>query len=452
MHFLKKNLKMKKSKVLISVFIVLLLIKPLAAQTNLNDSSEVYHYWAHRGIIEMVFAYMNDYIEAVGETKAISETEGKDKYEHEFISVIDDKKLPDFETVSTFLKSNSWSGAEKKLFQPLVQNYKNSVKLNSSFFDTKKPGSSDLVTVISGRTNKKVNWENRGKEIIDNYEKELADLLTTDLNSNEKQGTQVNPTDEEKKESQKQLSNSIPNWINRLISPMLFVLGMSIGGWFVFSISKRKIYSILKVEKKEYLDDLKYIDANFTFKYIGLVSRLRERKEHYKTESEKINKIKLNSLKEQIRILQKENAELKQIQKRSDSDIEEIHPLPQKENTREWDINHQEKIIRKLFFSMPENDGRFIIDNGDPSNDGRKYYKIEYLETSEEGELYFISSDRDKRAINRLESYLKPACDIENIINSESATRIDFISPGRVILINNSWVIDSDRKVKIQLI
>jgi len=100
---------------------------------------------------------------------------------------------------------------------------------------------------------------------------------------------------------------------------------------------------------------------------------------------------------------------------------------------------------------MPESDGRFIVDNGESSNDGRKYFRIEYNEGSEAGELYYISGDRDKRAINRLESYLKPACDIENIENADSATSIEFIKSGKVVLINDSWLIDSDNKAKIKL-
>ncbi len=101
---------------------------------------------------------------------------------------------------------------------------------------------------------------------------------------------------------------------------------------------------------------------------------------------------------------------------------------------------------------MPENDGRFIIENGEASNDGRKYFRIEFQESSEQGVLYFIPGERDKRAINRLESYLKPACEIENIISADSATRIEFLSPGKVVLINDSWVIDTDNKAKVKLI
>ena len=81
-----------------------------------------------------------------------------------------------------------------------------------------------------------------------------------------------------------------------------------------------------------------------------------------------------------------------------------------------------------------------------------KFYKIEYKKNSDQGDLCFISSDQDKRAINRLDTYLKPVCDIDNIINSETANKIELLRSGKVILINDSWVIDSNQKVKIKLI
>ena len=114
-------------------------------------------------------------------------------------------------------------------------------------------------------------------------------------------------------------------------------------------------------------------------------------------------------------------------------------------------FNEISNKLNVLYFSMPENDGSFLLYNGESSNDGRKYYRLEYIDGSETGVLYFISGDRDKRAINMLESYLKPVCDIENIENADSVTNIEFKNPGKVSLRNDSWVIDSDNKVQIKL-
>ena len=109
------------------------------------------------------------------------------------------------------------------------------------------------------------------------------------------------------------------------------------------------------------------------------------------------------------------------------------------------------KSIKTIYFSMPESNGSFKISNGELSNDGKKYFKIEYKESSGQGEILFLSSDRDQRAINRLESYLKPVCEIENILNSRVATKIELIQSGKVSLINDNWVINQNNKIKIKL-
>ena len=64
----------------------------------------------------------------------------------------------------------------------------------------------------------------------------------------------------------------------------------------------------------------------------------------------------------------------------------------------------------------------------------------------------YISGTQDKRAINRLDSYLKPVCDIDNIINAENASKIEVLKNGKVIKIADSWVIDTNHKVKIKLV
>ncbi len=109
------------------------------------------------------------------------------------------------------------------------------------------------------------------------------------------------------------------------------------------------------------------------------------------------------------------------------------------------------KSIRKIYFSMPDTNGSFQISNGDPSNDGRKYFRIEFVDSSNRGELFYIPSERDQKAINRLEKFLKPVCDIENISNAVTATKIELIQSGKVSLINDNWIIDQNNKIKIKL-
>jgi len=434
---------MNKNGFIVLVVLLLGFVNTLSAQPQINDSTEAYNYWAHRGIIEMVYAYMNDYIETVGEDKAKSEIVGRDKYEENYISEINKKELVSFDTISSFLKSNSWGGAEKNLFQPLVKKYKNKAELDLNFFLAEKPGSNDLITVIPGRNNKNVNWNKKQQEIIENYRSELKALSKK-------------PTAKEKVEPeiQEPETNNHSNWMQWIIYLSVFILGIFIGGWLVFIVSKNRIYSILANEKDEYLRDVRSSNKSFIFKYVGLFYILKNRKDEYKTKSEdtQSNNSKSNSHLNEVEKLKREKSELNEKISRMEQTAQKADEKPETQNTQEWEIKQPKTVTRKLFFSMPESDGRFIVDNGESSNDGRKYFRIEYNEGSETGELFYISGDRDKRAINRLESYLKPACDIENIENADSANNIEFIKSGKVVLINDSWIIDSDNKAKIKLL
>ena len=147
------------------------------AQIHLKDSTEAYNYWAKRGVIEVVYAYMNDYIITVGETKAKDEISGKDKYYNEFIIGIDSKEnLPAFNEISAILKANSWGGAEKKVFTPLTHSFENKTPLSKNFFNCKKPGSDDLVTTIPGYQNNSENWNTAITKIISKYNETLSEF------------------------------------------------------------------------------------------------------------------------------------------------------------------------------------------------------------------------------------------------------------------------------------
>jgi len=197
---------------------------------------------------------------------------------------------------------------------------------------------------------------------------------------------------------------------------------------------------------------LKLSGERFIFKYIGLFVLLKKRKDEYKKELDQTGNTENSILRSKIENLRSENSMLKN-QLSSFRTSDEKSPEKNTENKfYEWRIDNSKQPIQKLFFSMPEDDGCFIVKNGVPSNDGSMYYRIEYNDNNDQGKLFYLPGDRDRRAINRLESYLKPVCDIENIINASSASRIDFLSPGKVVLINDNWMIDNTNKVKIKLL
>ncbi|HRU01723.1 MAG TPA: hypothetical protein P5239_08480, partial [Victivallales bacterium] len=123
----------------------------LFAQKDLIDSAKTYEYWVKRGIIEVVYAYMNDYIATVTDPllpkekikDCTKEKNALKEYEKQFINpleTIDIEELSSkLDKVSGFLKNNNWSGAEKNVLQPLIHNLNAKKPLNKDFFKTLKP-------------------------------------------------------------------------------------------------------------------------------------------------------------------------------------------------------------------------------------------------------------------------------------------------------------------------
>lgn len=452
------------------LFIILTgFVQASIAQIQFKDSTEAYNYWAKRGIIEVTYAYMQDYILTVGEDKAKAEKIGKDKYFEQFLKDIDSKKLlPEFTQISTLLENNSWSGAEKKLFSPLITNFENKTTLDGKFFNTTKPGSEDLVTVIPGQNNLNQNWNSKIDEILSNYNESLLSLKKEEpkvTESNPKPNNLENnqPQSEIKQSKEKTYRNpkQIP-WQTFFLYGVIFIIGILIGGIFVFIITKNKIKSIVNEEDKRKYDDYSHAANNspYLFSYLSVVYFLHKQKDKYKKESESVNQNNGNRISElernivqlekEKKVLLDENIELgKKLEQES---IQKDENQAESHNAKSQNINNQPlNRITKLYFSMPESDGSFQLSNGESSNDGKKYFRIEYEDSSTKGELYYLSGDRDQRAINRLESYLKPVCEIESITNSSSATKIEVIQTGKVTLMNESWVIDPENKIKIKL-
>jgi len=446
---------MNKKTYIVLVILTLVFTKTLSAQAHLKDSTDTYNYWVRRGIIEMVYAYMNDYIETVGDSHAKNEIIGMKKFKEYFIEGLEKNNLPEFSEISTFLLNNSWKGAEKKLFQPLLKNYKNHAELTSDFFEINKPGSNNLITDIPGKNNKKINWNKKKQEILQKYNNQLTKIAEAqEVREKLKEQNKSDKIRANKRKLQNQeeikLSQNTPQWIIYLA---VFILGCLIGSYLIFIISKNRIYSLLKSEKKNYLQDIKGSNKRFIFNYIGVCFVLKNHKDEYKKQlSEIINdNSKIKNFNGKFDELKNENFRLKQeIENlKQNSKLADINQ--ENRNNKEVTVEQPKPVKHKLFFSMPENDGRFIIANGKTSNDGRKYFRIEYYEGAETGEVFFITGDRDKRTINRLETYLKPVCDIENILNADSANNIELLKSGKVILMNDSWLIDVNNRIKIKL-
>ena len=267
------------------------LIKPLMANPVIKDSTEAYQYWAQRGIIEIIHAHMDDYINTVGETKSTEENVARKDYKVKFINNINSDTLSSLSEISQFLKSNKWAGMEKSLLQPLIINLQNKHSLDTDFFEVKNPATNQLVTNITGKKNERINWNKKKVEIIDGYKKELINLAN--LKNDSAENLYTFDDDPKLFVSTKQ----------SLILLLIFICGVFIGGWIVFYFSKRRIYSILEEERVYYLDYPPLKTEKSIFHYITLFHVLKRRKDSYKNHS--------RTLKNQMDDMELENQKLK---------------------------------------------------------------------------------------------------------------------------------------------
>ena len=80
------------------------------------------------------------------------------------------------------------------------------------------------------------------------------------------------------------------------------------------------------------------------------------------------------------------------------------------------------------------------------------FYKIEIDKNNQKGKLFFISSEFDSRALDNIDYYLNPVCEIENISDRTHAKKINVVDFGTVVLNGDTWKIESTKKLKIRLI
>jgi len=105
---------------------------------------------------------------------------------------------------------------------------------------------------------------------------------------------------------------------------------------------------------------------------------------------------------------------------------------------------------KTIYFSIPNEDGSFNMSHSKLTKENMCFYKINFAENSNNGELEFISGENDRRAINRLDAYIKPVCSMENYENRENASKVKLIESGEVYLSGENWNINPNKKVKVR--
>jgi hypothetical protein len=111
-------------------------------------------------------------------------------------------------------------------------------------------------------------------------------------------------------------------------------------------------------------------------------------------------------------------------------------------------------IINKteIYFTIPEGDGSFKTVNARNGQDVDCFYKIVPDKSGQRGKLYFIPGDYDLRALDNIDYYLNPVCEIQNISDRAYARKISMTDPGSVIKRGDIWKIEENNKVKIKLV
>lgn len=241
--------------------------------------------------------------------------------------------------------------------------------------------------------------------------------------------------------------------IGSVLFVIIILISFLAGGFLVFIISEKAILSMLTKEKEYYIRELK-LNRKWHFPYyLSLVKFLKNRKEHYKSELEGAGlhtlRGEIDKLEQQIEKLSSENEELRKKLSIDNSVIEEnIRSI----DKPEYDPTTEVKTGQTIYFTIPESDGKFKDTNSKSHNDGNSFYRIEFENNSNTGQLFYISGALDKRAIESIDFYLIPVCEIENITNRKNAFRIELIQPGTVYMKNDCWVIDPEKKVKIKFV
>jgi len=422
-----------RSKYAVTLLFWVLLSSTLCGRPILKDSTEVYNYWAKRGIIEMVYSYMQDYLATVDTTKDSKESKGAKAFRSNFITDIDDKGITeiekDFLEIYQFLINNNWKSTGNKIFQPLIEKSNQHSSFDEQFFS------------VSTTYNGNKNWNAKRKSILKECDFDLKKFKKQ--SKAEQGGLRNNPGVAENPD------NTKPTSMNQIDKFLYFLVGLIAGGLLIIMYSKDRIYSILSTERNVYSESLiKYGEKKYLFKYIGIVAKLKERKDDKKKEICNL-KNEINQLKSEIeKANNKYDGSGKELIDTKDDETLEKKTVS---NVTEWEVVTEIDSTETIYFTIPESDGSFKIINGKKSKELDCFYKIETDKNNQKGRLFFISGDYDLRALDNIDYYLNPVCEIENISDRSHAKEIIMIKNGTVVFSGDNWNIDAKNKVKIKL-
>ena len=368
-----------------------------------------------------------------------TEQKGKDKFYEKFINGIDKKSISEieqaFKEMGQFLTNNSYGRTSINFYLPL-----------NSAYEKKKPFDDQFFIVPHNYENSR-NWDKKKTELLASYKYSLK-VQTPVIKSAARVEIvqQTIPGKPPKKAT-------VSGWIWAVSGLLLGLFG---GAFLIYMYSGSRIYSIVKTEKRKYLSDLRKDQAQNLllrkyFRYIGIVAMLKNSKDR-KAEALEVNKEEITRLEFQIEKLKTELEQQAGMIARLKTTAEHhqasatVDPDGQPHKT----TGISDKM--EIFFTIPERDGSFKTVNAKFGQGSDCFYKIEPDNSGQKGKLYFISGDYDLRALDNIDYYLNPVCEIQNIADRSHARNIVMTYPGFVIRRGEAWKIEENNKVKIKLV
>ncbi len=404
-------------------------------QPGFRDSTEAYNYWVQRGITELIYSSMEDYPRKLTE----AEQKGKETYKEKFINGIDSKSFSDieqgFRELEQFLKENSYGRTSVNFLEPLKNAYEQKKPFDDNFF------------TIPHNYDTHQNWDRKKTELMDGYNKSLniRAQIVKPVSKLEIAAENI-PLSPERKPM-------VSGWILVVIG--LFA-GLFSGAFLIYYYSESKIYSILKTEKRKYLSDLRKDQVQNLFirnyfKYIGIVAMLKNSKDR-KAELLESKKDEILQMEIQNKILRTEIEEKEEKIASLKTTMEYQTSSGNQSNGgtgKSYGISGNKM---EIYFTIPERDGSFKTVNAKNDQGSDCFYRIEPDKSGQKGKLYFIPGDFDLRALDNIDYYLNPVCEIQNISDRTFARKIVVTNPGYVARRGDFWKIEENNKVKIKLV
>lgn len=426
-----------------------------------NDSTTFVNK-AAEGIPKLVYAFMEDYKSAYqdfgeGEIDK-NEKKGMKLFKSNFLDGYNnfDNSAELFDSIDSFLanKENGWSFQGHTIFKALRENYES--ERSSASYNLKAvlnigDKTNIYIKKLNQNKNDEANWDEVSNIYFGNQSKqEFDEVKEKQLNSND---TYQNITSNSGYTEETSLDKNPSNLFNYLIYFGVFVFGFLCASIF-FNYKIRKLLGDKYYPyKRIYQND----HGGFSIISFDALYVLKEKKKSYQEMAESKLKpttnIESSSGMPEWRKKELENSrqQYKKPQNQAESIQEKTAPTVDLEvgsNKDGYQNSSNEKKLNVLYFSAPEQDGSFLLDNSSSTATSRSYYKIEFFDDENIGKLIYRSGNLDKSALSQMDFILSPVCDIENS-SMTNPSIVNVESHGSVIKEDNFWIIS--KKIKIKL-